>query len=149
MRPLRILAAAILTANGCTHAVATDLAAVAAPPFVPAALRWQCRQQFDAHFTVECDADSSRTTQLPPPPARILPVAESTGFDPRPVALRGHAVATREPWRVPLLALPFSAGDVEYLLRAVLCGRHPDCAVDYANPGLPRVTVVTPRRRRH
>jgi hypothetical protein len=147
MRPIRILAAAILTAIGCTHANAADPAAVA-PPLVRDALRWQCRQQFDAYFTVECDADRSRTAQLPPPDANIVPVAESTGFDPRPVALRGHAVATREPWRVPLFALPFSAGDVEYLLRAVLCGYHPDCAVDYANPGLPRVIAVTPRRRR-
>jgi hypothetical protein len=95
-----------------------------------AAIAWRCVQEFDASFHVLCipaqvgTAHTAMTSEMAG--ARQYPL------DRLPVAQRGDAeVFSTKAWRVPLHSKPNDASMVVELLKSVLCGKHPECKVEY------------------
>jgi hypothetical protein len=111
---------------GITHAadIAAEIAAESA------AIAWRCVQEFDESFHVLC-----LPVQVSTAHTALTSGAEGAQQVPLnrlPVAQRGDTeVFSTKAWRVPLHSRPKDASMVVELLKSVLCGKHPDCKVEY------------------
>lgn len=125
--PQRLLLIACLAFAGTTTAAEPTLNS----------LEWQCTQQFDAYFNVECVPQSVNAVPMGDSQAPALPPQRNSspaGHDMRPVAARGNAeVFSTRAWRIPLFTRPANETTVARLLESVLCENVPACTVHYAS----------------
>lgn len=97
-------------------------------------VQWTCTQERDAYYHVNCvpqraaiTPPAEGTDAITPPPAAGL-------HDMRPVAARGNTeVFSTRAWRIPLYTQSPNADSVTDLLKEVLCGNVPRCAVAYVD----------------
>jgi hypothetical protein len=96
-----------------------------------AAIAWRCVQEFDESFNVLCSPAHVGNAR-----PEMTPMADEGAqrypLDRLPVAQRGDAeVFSTKAWRVPLHSRPNDTSMVEELLKSVLCGKRPECNVEY------------------
>lgn len=99
-------------------------------------IAWTCTQQYDNLFHARCVPSTTTASQAGEPPlpdaAPPAPGLRGLAVDGRPVAARGRrTLLNYEFWLVPLYTVPTAPEPVRQLLQAVLCGKAPDCTVDY------------------
>lgn len=146
MHALAVTATALFTHTA--FAQATGLPPAIDPASVTR-LAWRCSFEIDESYNMACvpfafAADGSETLPVPAP----MPVAAMPGRpNYRPVSTRPlDEIFAVEVWRVPLFGPVTDMERVRELLSAVLCGRHPDCAVHTEDLGL-HAHAAPPRRR--
>jgi hypothetical protein len=99
-------------------------------------IAWTCTQQYDNLFHARCVPSTTTPAHAmePPLPDVDAPASDLRGHpvDARPVATRGRrTLLNYEFWLVPLYSVPTAPEPVRQLLHVVLCGKAPDCTVEY------------------
>ena len=104
-----------------------------AQSMTPPGVQWQCVQQTDELFHVQCIPKSTGDGGTAPErPGGIVSVSRPGRGDMRPVAERGLSeVFSAKTWRVPLYVQPSDELKVSRLLLSVLCDTAPYCSVRY------------------
>lgn len=117
----------MFTPARCLGAIVVAMASAAA---AQPSLTWHCVQESDEYAHVRC-APHAEPAAREASAAPLLP-RRAGSADLRPVAHRGtETIFAHEVWRVPLFSQPTDVEHVQLLLKSVLCGRHPACAVLY------------------